>query len=183
MSRPATRLTPHNLATLDEAGFHEIDVINVDGITIGAYIRNTHGGGQEPQPRAGADRHLSRHASRRAADAGHGGDAVRPAVLRQRALRPFRGRPREDEHAPEPRCARHAAHAAQGRHSGHPQGAGRTARRPRRNRRHRQSRQSPRAFGGRADGKPVPRRPAAHGARDQGAHVARSISTPSCRTT
>ena len=25
----------------DEAGFHEIDVINVDGITIGAYIRNT----------------------------------------------------------------------------------------------------------------------------------------------
>ena len=28
-----------------------------------------------------------------------------------------------------------------------------------------------------------PRRPAAHGARDQGAHVARSISTPSCRRT
>ena len=24
-----------------EAGFHEIDVINVDGITLGAYIRNT----------------------------------------------------------------------------------------------------------------------------------------------
>ena len=52
------------------------------GINIGAYIRNTHGGGQEPQPRAGADRHLSRHAPRRAADARHRRDSVRPAVLR-----------------------------------------------------------------------------------------------------
>src|SRR6516225_3730547 len=34
-------LTPANLKQLDEAGFNEIDVINVDGITIGAYIRNT----------------------------------------------------------------------------------------------------------------------------------------------
>src|ERR1051325_9582400 len=34
-------LTEENLAQLVEAGFHEIDVINVDGITIGAYIRNT----------------------------------------------------------------------------------------------------------------------------------------------
>ena len=41
----------------------------------------------------------------------------------------------------------------------------------RRDRRHRQSRQPPRAFGRRADGEPVPRRPAPHGARDQGAHV------------
>ena len=41
----------------------------------------------------------------------------------------------------------------------------------RRDRRHRQSRQPPRALGRRADGEPVPHRPAAHGARDQGAHV------------
>ncbi len=34
-------LTKDNLEQLVEAGFHEIDVINVDGITIGAYIRNT----------------------------------------------------------------------------------------------------------------------------------------------
>ncbi|MBL6614839.1 MAG: DNA-directed RNA polymerase subunit beta [Alphaproteobacteria bacterium] len=34
-------LTKDNLATLDDADFHEIDVINVDGITIGAYMRNT----------------------------------------------------------------------------------------------------------------------------------------------
>ncbi len=32
-------------------------------------------------------------------------------------------------------------------------------------------------LGRRADGEPVPRRPAAHGARHQGAHVARSTST------
>ncbi|MBV9043766.1 MAG: DNA-directed RNA polymerase subunit beta, partial [Alphaproteobacteria bacterium] len=34
-------LTKENLATLEEADFSEIDVINVDGITIGGYIRNT----------------------------------------------------------------------------------------------------------------------------------------------
>src|ERR1700689_553875 len=34
-------LTPDNLATLAEAGFSEIEVINVDGITTGAYMRNT----------------------------------------------------------------------------------------------------------------------------------------------
>ena len=34
-------LTQANLETLAEAGFDEIEVINVDGITTGAYIRNT----------------------------------------------------------------------------------------------------------------------------------------------
>ena len=50
---------------------------------------------------------------------------------------------------------------------------GRPARRPRRDRRHRQPRQPPGPFGRRTAGKPVPRRPAAHGAGDQGAHVQR----------
>ena len=50
------------------------------------------------------------------------------------------------------------------------QDPGRPARRPRRNRRHRQPRQPPGPLGRRAAGEPVPRRPAAHGARDQGAH-------------
>ena len=49
--------------------------------------------------------------------------------------------------------------------------ARRPARRPRRDRRHRPSRQPPRALGRRTDGEPVSPRPAAHGARDQGAHV------------
>ncbi|HTW34663.1 MAG TPA: DNA-directed RNA polymerase subunit beta [Rhizomicrobium sp.] len=34
-------LTQANLAQLVESGFHEVDVINVDGIQIGAYVRNT----------------------------------------------------------------------------------------------------------------------------------------------
>src|SRR3546814_4473794 len=39
---------------------------------------------------------------------------------------------------------------------------------PRRDRRHRQPRQPPRPLGGRTAGEPVPRRPAADGARHQG---------------
>ena len=62
-------LTADNLATLAEAGFHEVEVINVDGITIGAYIRNTLAVDKNHSREAGADRHLSRHASGRAADA------------------------------------------------------------------------------------------------------------------
>ena len=34
-------LTTDNLATLAEAGFNEVEVINVDTISIGAYVRNT----------------------------------------------------------------------------------------------------------------------------------------------
>ncbi len=66
---------------------------------------------------------------------------------------------------------RHRAHPAQGGHHRRHPDAGRSARRQRGDRRHRPSRQSPRALGRRADGEPVPHRPAAHGARDQGAHV------------
>jgi len=34
-------LTAANLAQLKESGFNEVDVINVDGISIGSYVRNT----------------------------------------------------------------------------------------------------------------------------------------------
>ena len=34
-------LTADNLATLREAGFHDVEVLNIDGINVGAYIRNT----------------------------------------------------------------------------------------------------------------------------------------------
>ena len=126
---------------------------------------------QEPEPRGRALRHLPGDAPGRAADGRHGGGDVQVAVLRPGALRPLGRRPREDEHAPRPRRRGHGARAPQGgHHRGHPH-AGRPARRPRRDRRHRQSRQPPGALGRRADGEPVPHRPAAHGARDQGAHV------------
>ena len=129
------------------------------------------GGGQELRPRGSAVRHLPRDAPRRAADRRHGRGHVQLAVLRQRALRPLGRRPREDEHAPRPRRRGHRARAAQGRHPRRGPRAGRPARRQGRDRRHRPSRQPPRPFGRRAHGEPVPRRPAAHGARHQGAHV------------
>ena len=128
-------------------------------------------GRQELLARGRSVRHLSRHASGRAADDRKRGGDVPVAVLRLRALRPLGGRPGEDEHAPRPRRARHPAHAAQGRHSRGGQGAGEPARRPRRDRRHRPSRQPARALGRRTDGESVSHRLAAHGARDQGAHV------------
>ena len=97
------------------------------------------------------------------------GPVQRP-VLRLRALRPFRGRPRQDEHAPRPQGRGHRAHAAQGGHPRGHQDAGRPARRQGRDRRHRSPRQPPRALGRRADGEPVSPGSPAHGARHQGAH-------------
>ena len=67
------------------------------------------GGGQEREPRRSADRHLPRHASGRAADAEPAEALFNGPVLRRRALRSVGGRPGEDEHAPRPRCRRHAA--------------------------------------------------------------------------
>ena len=129
------------------------------------------GGGQEPGPRHRAHGHLPRDASGRAAHRGRGAEPVRPALPRRRALRPFRRGPGEDEHAPRPRRRGHGPHPARRRHPRLHQGAGGAARRARRDRRHRPSRQPPGPVGRRADGEPVPRRPAADGARDQGAHV------------
>ncbi len=68
------------------------------------------------------------------------------------------------------RHRRFGARAAQGRHPAHREDHVRAEGRARPDRRHRQSRQPPRAFGRRADGEPVPRRPAAHGACDPRAH-------------
>ena len=59
-------------------------------------------GRQEPEPRGRALRHLPGDAPGRAADDRDGGSDVQVAVLRPGALRPLRGRPREDEHAPRP---------------------------------------------------------------------------------
>ena len=102
---------------------------------------------------------------------GHGRGAVQRPVLRLRALRPLGGRPREDELAPRTSTADDTMRVLRKRgHPRDPQGAGRPEGRPRRDRRHRPSRQPPGALGRRADGEPVPRRPAAHGARDPRAH-------------
>ena len=73
-------------------------------------------GRQEHDARRGAVRHLSRHASGRAADARYRAGDVQLAVLRLGALRPLRGRPRQDEHAARSHRRGHHAHPAQGRH-------------------------------------------------------------------
>ena len=89
-----------------------------------------------------------------------------------RPLRPVGGRPGEDEHAARLRATcrtrvrvlRKEDLLRTVKIAVRPEG------RPRPDRRHRQPRQPPRALGRRADGEPVPRRPAAHGAGDPRAH-------------
>ena len=39
--RPATSSTPTSIAALEELGFTTIDVLDIDHVTVGAYIRNT----------------------------------------------------------------------------------------------------------------------------------------------
>ena len=92
-------LTEPKLAAIEEAGLDRLPTLG--DRPVGRPLDPQHaGGGQEHQPRRSADGHLPRHAPGRAADAGDRRDAVQRPVLRQRALRPVRRRPREDEHAP-----------------------------------------------------------------------------------
>ena len=171
--RPATSSTPTSIAALEEQGFDD----HRRARHRPRHRRRLHpqhpARRQERRPRGRAVRHLPRHAPGRAADGGSRRGHVQGPVLRSRALRPLLGRPGEDEHAPGARLpGRHARHP-QGRRARGAEDPGRPARRPRRDRRHRQPRQPPGALGRRTAGEPVPRRPAAHGAGDQGAHVER----------
>ncbi len=164
-------LTEKSLKALNEHGYKELTLLDIDHVNVGAYIRNT----------LHADKNMTREDALfdiyRVMRPGEpptielGASHVPVAVLRFRALRSFRGRPRQDEYAPRTRRARYLSHAAQGRHSLGHQDAGRSARRQGRDRRHRSPRQPARALGRRVDGKPVSHRPFAHGARDQGADV------------
>ena len=163
-------LTPELLARLIEAKVED---------AAGARHRPRHGrplhaqhAGRRalPQPRGRAARHLPRAAPGRAAESRHRREPVPRPVLRQRALRPVAGRPGQDERAPQPRHRRHGARAAQRGHPRGDQAPDRDQGRPRRDRRHRPPRQPPGALGRRADGEPVPGRPAAHGARGARAH-------------
>ena len=114
--RPATR-SPRRCWKLAERGVKELPILAIDHVNVGAYIRNTLAVDKNDQPRGRADRHLPGHASGRAADPGDGRGAVQRPVLRSGALRPVRGRPREDERAPRLRDRRHRARAAQARTS------------------------------------------------------------------
>ena len=176
-------VTPENLEKLDSGGREDARAARHRLREHGSLDPQHAEGRQERGRGFGARRHLSRHAPRRAADPRDRGRAFLRPVLRSRALRPFRGRPREAQHAPRPRRRGHGHHASPRGHPRGRQGAGEPQGRQGRDRRHRQSREPPCPFGRRAAGEPVPHRPAAHGARRQGAHVAASTCRRSCRTT
>ena len=136
------------LAALKETKVKEFPVLDVDHVTVGAYIRNT--------------LHIDKNANREEAlmdiyrvmrpgepptlDAAE--TLFHGLMFDSGALRPLGRRPREDEHAPGSGGRRYGAHAAQGGHPGGREDAGRPARRQGRDRRHRPSRQPARALGG-----------------------------------
>ena len=176
-------VTPENLEKLDEAGVEDARAAR-HRLRQHRPVDPQHAEGRQGRGRRQrAGRHLPRHAPRRAADARDRGRAVLRPVLRPRALRPLGGRPRQAQHAPRPRRRGHGHDAAQGRHPRGRPGAGEPQGRQGRDRRHRQSRQPPRPLGRRAAREPVSRRPAAHGARGEGAHERASTCRRSCRTT
>ena len=98
LPRRATRSTEKMLTALKEAGFHELNLLDIDHINAGAYIRNTLKADKvESYEQALIDIYrVMRPASRRPRD---GAGAVQRAVLRRRALRPLGCWPRQDEHA------------------------------------------------------------------------------------
>ena len=63
-------ITEKLLKALNEQGYKELPLLDIDHVNVGAYIRNTAARRQEHDARGCAVRHLSRDASRRAADAG-----------------------------------------------------------------------------------------------------------------
>ncbi len=166
-------LTEENLQQLVDNGIVDLPTLHIDRVNVGPWIRNT----------LAADKNASRE------------DAL---IDIYRVMRPgepltletaealFRslffdserydlsavGRG-EDEFPPGLRAGFGSGHdpdAAPRRHPVDPEGSGRTEGRQGRNRRHRPPGQPPGAFGRRADGEPVPHRPAAHGARDPRTH-------------
>jgi hypothetical protein len=165
--KPATSST-EALKALDAGGLNEIDDLDIDHVTVGPYIRNTL---KSTRTRTARTRCSTSTAScARASRRRSNRPKLFNAVLRSErydlsAVGRVKMNMRLELDAPTPsaRCARKTSSPC-------PQDAVDCAT-ARANRRHRQPRQPPRAFGRRADGKPVSHRPAAHGARDQGAHV------------
>ena len=171
LPRPATRSPRRTSKVLIEAGYKELPLLDIDHVNVGAYIRNT----------LVVDKNMTREdalfdiyrvmrpgepPTLDTAEAMFQSLFFDPERYDLSAVGRVKMNMRLDLDAPDT-----DARAAQGgHHRGHPH-AGRSARRQGRDRRHRPSRQPPGALGRRADGEPVSRRPAAHGARDQGAHV------------
>ena len=164
-------ITGGTLKVLLDNGISEIPTLDIDNISVGAYIRNT----------MAADKNMNRDQALmdiyrvmrpgepptvEAASTMFDSLFFDPERYDLSAVGRVKMNMRLDLDAPDTmRTLRNADIVAV------VEGAGRPARRAGRDRRHRPPGQPPGALGGRADGEPVPRRPAAHGAGDQGAHV------------
>ena len=99
-------VTAENLEMLDKAKVDQLELLDIDYINTGPWMRNTLKADKAEDADQALARHLSRHAPRRAADARDRGRPVLRPVLRFRALRPLRRRPRQAQHAPRPRRRR-----------------------------------------------------------------------------
>ena len=71
-ARPATSSTPSCSTTLQEAKIKEFPILDIDHVTVGAFIRNTLNVDKNSNQRGSADGHLPGHAPGRAADARRG---------------------------------------------------------------------------------------------------------------
>ena len=170
-SRPATRSTRSCSPSCTDAGFDELPILDIDHVTVGAYIRNTLAvdknesredalfdiyrvmrPGEPPTVETAEAMFKSLFFDSERYDLSAVGRVKMNMRLELEAEDTVRTLRKEDivevvRTLVEP------------------------PRRPRRDRRHRQPRQPPGAFGRRAHGEPLPARSAPHGARHQGAHV------------
>ena len=171
------------LKTLLDNGITEIDVLDIDGVTVGPYIRNT----------MAADKNWNRetalHDIYRVMRPGEPPTYDTASALFDQlffdserydlsAVGRVKMNMRLQLDAP-----RYPAHAAPRRYRGLCAWSGGTARRQGRGGRYRPPGQPPRSIRGRADGKPVSRRPAAHGSARSASACPRSRLTRSCRKT
>jgi DNA-directed RNA polymerase beta subunit len=164
-------LTPRVISMAQEKRVEKIEIFFPERDEVGPYHQPDAEKGSDPHARGSADRNLSSAAARRSADARQLAVALREHVLQPAEVRLLAGWPSEAEHqARAEDAARREDPASAGLLRSH-QVSAEAAEEPAERGRHRSSRQPARALGRRAAREPVPHRPGAHGARDQGKDV------------
>jgi DNA-directed RNA polymerase subunit beta len=118
-------VSPDNLEKIDKAGIDRLELLDIDHVSTGPWIRNTMQADKAENREEGLEAIYKVMRPGEPPTQGDRRGAVRRPVLRRRALRPVGGRPRQAQHAPRPRRRGHRDHAAQGRHPRGGQGAGR----------------------------------------------------------
>ncbi len=167
-------LTPENLEKLDAAGINKIELLDIDHVNTGAWIRNTLKADKaEDRDQALSDIYRvmrpGEPPTRETAEALFAGLFFDPERYDLSAVGRVKLNMRLELDAEDTvTTLQQRGHRRGGEDPGRPQG------RQGRDRRHRQSRQPPGPLGRRAAREPVSRRPAPHGARREGAHVERS---------